>query len=94
MTLLEIKRFSETADLCVIQIPEGIVQLLVNMPDGESIDFGPIDEGFTKRPGFDKMKETLQGYADGNCILLPQEFFDYEENTESEQRKVLCNTTS
>lgn len=85
MKLLAINNFTPTAVICVIEIPEGIVQLLVNMPSGEPIDFGPIDESFTNRPGFGRMKEALQSYSDGNCIVLPQEFFN--ETTESE---LLC----
>lgn len=81
MKIIEIKNFSETAFLCLVEIaPQTATQLIINVsPDG-LIDFGPINSEFTKLPGFDKMKEDLQKYANGDTLVMGVEYHVTEEN--------------
>lgn len=81
MKIMQIQNFSETAFLCLVEIaPQTTTQLIVNVsPDG-SIDFGPINSEFTNLPGFARMKEELQKYANGDVLVMEVEYNVTEEN--------------
>lgn len=77
MKIMEIKNFSESAFLCLVELDlQTATQLIVTVqPDGR-IDFGPINSEFTNLPGFGRMKEELQKYADGEVLVLGVEYND------------------
>lgn len=80
MLIKQIQNFSDTAFLCLVEFaPQSFTQLIVTIqPDG-LIDFGPINPEFTNLPGFDRMKEDLQKYANGEPLVLELEYVNVDD---------------